>query len=1142
MGMKMFVIFLALICTFGTRAVCDEVAFDNEGGDWLWTNSINWQGDVLPGSVDQARTSVGGTIVLDSTAGIESLYLNHADTGAVSIVTGGNLTVTNISLGIGFAGGLYVNGGVLSGSGYLRAGVTESSDGRVLINSGELSAGTVDIGYGGTGRFDMSGGSASITELRLGKNSGSAGVVTISNGTASVTSALKVGLEGNGFFMVSGGNVVVNTVDINKAGSSIDAQLALLEGSFDITTSESWGLEIGGDDTLHIEGGTLTWTGDHLADIDTLINTGSVTWSNGQTMLSTNYDASWTNGGSVLYADYDEVNPGITTVWASRAVPSGVLSDPRYDLGYIAVTHYPGVYTNGTGDSTVGIQQAIDDAYELRRTVLFPPGIYQISDTLRCYSWQLWDVDRNGEEIVFTECHTLWGSLSSTNRPVIRLAESAPLFDDAENPRPMMEFRNFKALNTNAVTCVLPDQPMETPENFSDNPASLFCSGLRGIDFDCNSHSGAVGICFSAAQGSSMENINVNATNAYAGIWGVPGRNGGGMNLEVSGGRFGLIVNTGSAGTVLAGVRLFNQTESALNVADFVPAVLSGFHIVKDRGPVITTVQWSMTALGTMSLLDGIVELHTNNAAIDNSIGLNLYIGNLYLTGSDQIIQTPAGAVTATGTWKRVREYVYTDQTNPSGDPPYETADTCFRTFNMIDGVTNRTAEPSTVVENNSSAPPDDLVSRHIYADLPLYEGLSDGTIDITQSPYNATADDGSDDRAAIQAAINTAETNGIGCVFIPAGTFNIGDTLELGANTVLFGVGQRKSILAYHDSWQPTTGRVVMVETADDADATTFLGFLNINARNTGGGYEEGGSPVYDRFDSVHWRAGSHSCYYGVYLLGEWEGVPTNPKHTLEITGNGGGRFYFYHMQVRSLKVHPDHREVYIEGTREPLWFYGLNSEITRSSHLEWGGEPSDANVEIVNGQNIAILGVKREGMSPSIVMRNCRNVAVYSSGAMRSEPFDGSGGYLQVLGDSGNILIANALVQKVADDAALTNNEPILMEMLSEGTTNQVFWPDGVSLYKRGQFNPILLQRDFADLFNIQLIVSGQGTQSPGCSVYFQSLADGFYFVESCTNLLSGAWEELTNVWMDTEETLEYQDNTGTPLRFYRVKYVVP
>jgi len=48
---------------------------------------------------------------------------------------------------------------------------------------------------------------------------------------------------------------------------------------------------------------------------------------------------------------------------------------------------------------------------------------------------------------------------------------------------------------------------------------------------------------------------------------------------------------------------------------------------------------------------------------------------------------------------------------------------------------------------------------------------------DVTQSPYNAVGDGATDDRAAIQSAIDDAETNGGGVVYFPQGTYLLDST-----------------------------------------------------------------------------------------------------------------------------------------------------------------------------------------------------------------------------------------------------------------------------------------------------------------------------------------------------------------------------
>jgi hypothetical protein len=83
-------------------------------------------------------------------------------------------------------------------------------------------------------------------------------------------------------------------------------------------------LSSGTNANIHVEGGTFIWAGDKTAQIDGLVADGTLTWTDGQTMLTDFWESSWTNGSSVLYADYNDVNAGATTVWAKR--PGGYLS------------------------------------------------------------------------------------------------------------------------------------------------------------------------------------------------------------------------------------------------------------------------------------------------------------------------------------------------------------------------------------------------------------------------------------------------------------------------------------------------------------------------------------------------------------------------------------------------------------------------------------------------------------------------------------------------------------------------------------------------------------------------------------------------------------------------------------------------
>jgi hypothetical protein len=719
------------------------------------------------------------------------------------------------------------------------------------------------------------------------------------------------------------------------------------------------------------------------------------------------------------------------------------------------------VSSEGTGDSTAGIQAAIDDAYANRMAVLFPPGEYVISDTLKCYEWNFWDANhpkgpraRNPDR----RNHVLIGSTVGRERPRLRLQADSRLFSDASRPRPMIAYRVFSAKNARATEPIEPDDPLlGVPPNFIDQANVLFHSELRGIDFDCNGNRGAIGVAFRAAQDSSIENVKVLATGAEAGFRGIPGRNGGATNIEVEGGRYGLdLVDSGLAGSVAVGVRLRNQTERAIRNRDFCPLTVVGFEVIKDEGPIASQEEHWCAAGGTLCLTDGAIELRGGGLAIDNrAAAKTLYLRNLYIRGARDLVHSGSRPpIRSSGQWSRVCEYAYSDQRTPVGRPPYRPGDRLFRTWSLIDGELGRAPEPVVSIQNNASPPPSDLLGRHTWNELLSYEGQDDGTCVVTSSRFGAVADDGRDDRAAIHAAIDAAERSGHGRVFLPKGTYEIGGTLQLRAQTRLFGVGRRISTIRCHESWQPTEGEPAMVRTVADRSARTTLAFLTLEARTKGGGINDFGAHAIDRFNHLHWRAGRHSVVAAINLSKEWAGERyANPHDYLKITDSGGGRFYFLAPSWRWFGKHPESRALRVRGTSEPLSIYGLNLEFVATASRA----TPRSNVEMVDAANVRIYSVKREMPTPTMILRNCRNVALFGHGRQHSAPFSGSGGHLQILGQSDGVTIAPVIF----DGTHGSNGEPTLRENLNGHFCVKVTYPEGLSIYKRGQLDDGAMER---------------------------------------------------------------------------------
>lgn len=761
------------------------------------------------------------------------------------------------------------------------------------------------------------------------------------------------------------------------------------------------------------------------------------------------------------------------TVWAqavSAAIPQAAIEDPRFKLGYLVVTYYAGVDTNGVGDSLPGLQEAVNDAYTNNLVALFPAGTYQISDTLHCRAFHPVSGTNASGGLVLAVNPCTWMSyvLQGSGlgpRPILKLAAvPAADFDNTNAVRPLLLFRLYQSTN-------FPNAPMAPPpstnvlasaEGYKIDSSYLFDWELRNLDLDCGGHAGAVGVVFPAAQGSLIANVSVNATNATAGFQGLPGRNWGAVNVGVFGGRYGIrtgITASGSqcAGSTLLGVRLEGQTVAPLEYDDFVPLVMAGFRISKAAGPLLAVKNsnWgNMTAWNTMTLLDGVLDITggvATNAAIANPGGKNLYLRNVYVRGATNLVQSSALApLRGAGTWSRIDEYAHTDQRATAAGATSQLA-----TYSMLDGVTNRAAERVKLASPDCGPPPAGLLTRHLPSrGLPAYEGAGSlPTIVVTDPPYGAVPGDAEDDLAAIQQAVDDACAAGHGRVFIPkssadgssSGAFLLSGTLVLRSNTVLFGASKNYvSELRTHSAWRPAAAADI-VRTEDDAAGAPHLRDLAIATDIT----------LYRHpFTFVHWRAGAASETFALRMEVPYEyNPPVNSNHFtgVRFSGSAGGRHYFFPegeldkiMNSTSFYVSNNgnrYRSLRIEGTSQPLWMYGFNIEGGKRDHRDY-------DAEIRNAANIRWIGWKREGYCPMLRLENTTNFALYSAGAMREAIAEGRSRF-DIAGACTGILFANVLVQ---GDEGTNAPTATLREMIDGQPTNAVLYPAGVSLHKRG------------------------------------------------------------------------------------------
>lgn len=783
---------------------------------------------------------------------------------------------------------------------------------------------------------------------------------------------------------------------------------------------------------------------------------------------------------------------------AIAAIPAAARADPRFRLGYLVATHYSGVRSNGTGDSTAGLQEAIDDGFSNALVVWLPHGTYLISDTLHCLQWRELKADGVSLEAnLFKEkpCALVGEHRSDGARPRLLLkptAATAPLFSDPARPRPLLMLRNLQATTAPAKPKNLPADILDAPAGWSIDTSYVFNAEVRNLEFDCGGQRGAIGVVWPAAQGSQVERVKVTATGAHAGFYGLPGRNWGAIDIEVVGGEYGIRCGYGAgqatrdpvAGVTIVGARLTHQTRRAIDYADFAPLLLIGFAIVKDysldgstaQAPILINEYAFATANNTMTLLDGSVEL-LNGAgapAIDNpgngtTAGKTCYLRNLHVRGTTQLVRSTGGSglkVPEATRWNRIDSYAYNDPRGREGPFPAGTIHRQFATRSLLDGALGMANEPVALSTPDSGEPPADLLARHLPAGgFPCYEGeASPPALIPTDASYGVVLGEQVDaaiaerNTTALQRAIDDAANDPAyqGRVFLPKGHYAIAGTLNLRATTRLFGVGKTHlTVLAAHGSWRPKAAPGVLVTTDDDAKAVTFLGGLDLRVPDVN---------LYEHpFTYYHWRAGARSMTWNINCRCDtWINRPkfdastTAPYVCTRFDGQAGGRHYFFghiEQQFSGDVTAAGFRTVVIEGTTQPLRFYGFNIEGGKTDRRE-------TDAEVTGASHVAFLGFKREGGAPMLRLRDCDNVLLCSAGAMRERASERTGnsdvGYIEVSGKAGRLTAVCIQVQQSSDGA----DGDTLRERLDGHPRLALPYPLGVSLYRRGTL-------DYAALF---------------------------------------------------------------------------
>ncbi len=757
---------------------------------------------------------------------------------------------------------------------------------------------------------------------------------------------------------------------------------------------------------------------------------------------------------------------------AHAAIPLAASNHADFALGYLHCELYPGVNNAGGGSATTNTTQiniCLQDAFNNNLAAWFPCGTYNINGMLFVYEWNNWQTSNNQMQTPDQRSVVIRGSRVGCTKPVIKLAASSSGFTDSANPRPMLHIRGFDSDNANAVANAQPSEWDETPANMTGTGRHLFEDFINNIEFDTNANAGAICLSWGTGQMSAVEDVKCTATSSWGGIYSIPGQGGYMVNFEVIGGQhcivsgelYGLKLKL-ATGSMVIGAKCTGQTGIAIDIEDQSPTIFTGLEITK------SATGTPFAARGPMMIQDAKVTLSGSAANIlvfDNPSGWSFYLRNVYVSGSTNLVKNKTDATfTGSGTWVRLQEYMYVNQfakdgnSDPTFFPSYTSGNFQFEERTYINGALAQNKLPVSQKVDNSPAPPNDLITRHAWTTIPTFEdgpfenpddyGDCNATLVATGRNTNSeSGNTGPDCSQELQTAIDNAQTAGHNRVHLPRGVIALGSQFTLHPNTKLMAAAPIPGTgLVYKTTWLPTS-QTYLLRTDNSASGSAYMGFISTYTRSL---------PFANQFiGRFLWRVGKDSMTHAMAYHNEWKDPRLASQNTKDIqfNMNGGGRHYGHHNFNKQADSNPGWRHIYVNGTTQPLTLYGQNVESTKESATP--ADDSIANIEVTNSANVRIYGCKREGQSPTIIIQDSQNIALYGCGAMTSPLQSNQTAWVSILGSSADVLTALHVVRNIQTSATPANQRPMLKEQIP-GFLNfaGIPWPNGLAYYQRGKF----------------------------------------------------------------------------------------